>query len=426
MKKIISLVLSLALVFSFCAMAFAADENVTNLIGDGKTTVSIAFKGQSFDEKALFDILQKFYDETGISVKVIYVASSGGWGGYFSKLQTMIAGGDTPDLSRVAIEGFRIFQENDLIVPINEYEEKYPEFAAMVADNHEKLVEPFNVDGKLYGYGFDWNNICTHLNTNMLAEAGLEIPDAEWTIDEFLEYARAMTGVRADGTKYYGCEVPLTWFQMSGWLYNWGATILNEDWTEAAINSPEAVAAIQYLHDLIYVEKVAPVPSSLSGTEFMTDQTAMTFYGRWLLLTYINNNFNDVALAYVPTAAQNQPVSGVGIYAIMKDSECKDEAYKLAAWLSSAEAQEVILETKAIPASKNAMDTVVRNSDYPINSYIFADCADTAISVECPACYADLQLIFDRYISLIYADEMGVQEALDACKEEMDLVLMGF
>ena len=46
--------------------------------------------------------------------------------------------------------------------------------------------------------------------------------------------------------------------------------------------------------------------------------------------------------------------------------------------------------------------------------------------MECPKEYADLQEIFDRYVGLIYADEMEVQAALDACKEEMDLVLMGF
>lgn len=70
-------------------------------------------------------MLEDFYNETGISVEVIYVASTGGWGGFFSKIQTMIAGGDAPDVIRIAIEGFELFLDNGIIIPLNEYEEKY-------------------------------------------------------------------------------------------------------------------------------------------------------------------------------------------------------------------------------------------------------------------------------------------------------------
>ena len=128
----------------------------------------------------------------------------------------------------------------------------------------------------------------------------------------------------------------------------------------------------------------------------------------------------------MPTKATNQVISGIGIFPIAKASEKKDEAYKLAAWLSSADSQSRIMSYSAIPSSKKCMDEIVRTSDLPINSYIYADSADIAKSVQCPATYADLQLIFDRYVSLIFADEMDVQSALDACKEEMDMVLMGF
>ena len=426
MKKLLALLLSLSMLLTFTA-AFATEaQNETNLIGDGANTISIAFDGESFNEEALFSVLQDFYEETGISVEVIYVASTGGWGGFFSKIQTMIAGGDAPDLIRIAIEGFNIFLENDMIVPLNEYEEKYPEFAALVEDNHEGLVAPFTVDGQRYGYGFDWNNVVTHINLNMLEEAGLEIPDVEWTVDEYLEYAKSMTFTRDDGTKCYGTQVSTSWFELSAWLYNWGASILNDDLTESTINSPEAVEMFQFLHDLIYVEQVAPIPGSLSGNEFITNQIGMYFAGRWTLGTYLENDFDQVAVVYVPTKATNQVISGVGIFPIAKASEKKDEAYKLAAWLSSAESQATIMSYSAIPSSKTCMDEIVRTSELPKNSYIYADSADIARSVQCPATYADLQLIFDRYVSLIFADEMGVQEALDACKEEMDLVLMGF
>ena len=116
MKKLVSLFLALLMALTLVP-AFATEEaqNESNLIGDGANTVSIAFSGEEFNEEALFGVLKEFYEETGISVKVIYVASTGGWGGFFSKIQTMIAGGDAPDLIRIAIEGFQIFLQNDMI-----------------------------------------------------------------------------------------------------------------------------------------------------------------------------------------------------------------------------------------------------------------------------------------------------------------------
>ena len=408
--------------------AFAEEgTDIRNLIGDGENTISIAFDGQSFNEEALFGVLEDFYNETGISVEVIYVASTGGWGGFFSKIQTMIAGGDAPDVIRIAIEGFELFLDNGIIVPLNEYEEKYPEFAALVSDNHEKLTEPFTVDGQIYGYGFDWNNVVTHINLNLLEEAGLEMPDVEWTTEEFLEYAKAMTMTREDGTQTYGVYVPTSYFQLNAWLYNWGAAILSDDMTESVINSPEAVEMFQFLHDLIYVEGVAPIPDSATGGEgeFMSNQIGMIFGGRWLLNGYNTNGFYDVDVAYISTEAANQVISGVGIFPVAAASDKKDEAYKLSAWLCSADAQGRIMENGAIPTSTSCMETV-REAEFPANSYIFADSADIARSVQCPAEYADLQEILDRYVGLIYADEMDVQSALDACKEEMDLVLMGF
>lgn len=425
MKKLVSAVLALLMLLA-CLTAFAEEPatDERNLIGDGANTISIAFSGEEFNEEKLFEVLQEFYEETGISVEVIYVASTGGWGGFFSKIQTMIAGGDTPDLIRIAIEGFEIFRENGMIEPFNPYIEKYPEFAALVEDNHEKLTAPFTVDGQIYGYGFDWNNVVTHINLNILEEAGLEMPDAEWTVDEFLEYAKAMTFTREDGTKVYGTMVPNYYFALDAWLFNWGASILNEDMTESTINSPEAVEMFQFLHDLIYVYEVAPDPK-VTGAEFITNQVGMQWGGRWLLGDYYGNDFYDVNIAYVPTKVTNQVISGVGVFPISSASEKKDEAFKLATWLSSADSQSKILATSHIPSSKTCMEAV-REDDFPANSYIYADSADIARSVECPKEYAELQEILDRYVGLIFANEMEVQPALDACKEEMDMVLMGF
>lgn len=424
MKRLSALILALVLVCSMCLTAWAEDEVTDrNLVGDGATTVKIAFDGESFSREALKKVCQEFYDKTGISVELMFVPSTGGWPGFFSKIQTMIAGGDTPDLIRVAVEGFELFRTNGLIEPFTPYIEKYPEWAEMVSDNHEKLSAPYIVDGEYYGYGFDWNTVLTFVNTNVLAEAGLEMPAPEdWTMDKFMEYARAMTFTREDGSQVYGVNVPDWYFVVESWLYNNGATILNEDFTEAVCNSPEAVEVIQKIHDLIYVDGVAPV----SPAEFKADQVGMIFIGRWYLKGLIESGFDACDVLPVPSMKTSQAIAGGGCFPISSSSEHKDEAYKLACWLSSPQAQATIMDISAVPCSTSAMDQVVTHSDFPKNTRLFVESADTAKFVEAPAQYAAVDEIFCRYLSLVLADEMDAQTAMDMAKDEIDMALAGF
>lgn len=136
-------------------------------------------------------MLEDFYNETGISVEVIYVASTGGWGGFFSKIQTMIAGGDAPDVIRIAIEGFELFLDNGIIVPLNEYEEKYdiytPEGEAMLDYFMETLEIPEeDYCVPLIVYGDEWfaGRKSIYLS---LASRIQEDPDRQTTILEEIQ-----------------------------------------------------------------------------------------------------------------------------------------------------------------------------------------------------------------------------------------------
>jgi len=427
MKKACSVFLAFLLIVFSAGSALGEEatqeaEITRNLIGDGKDVVRIVMDGEPFSVSAMQEVLMKFFEETGISVELMFVPSSGGWAGFNSKIQTMIAGGDTPDIIRLAIEGFEVFRSNGLIEPLNPYIEKYPEWAALVADNNKEIGAALTVDGVTYAYGFEWNNIVTHINLNVLEEAGLEMPPADWDYNTFLDYAKKMTFTREDGTQVYGCNVPGWYFAMSAWLFNNGASILNDDMTECVINSPEAKEVFQFMHDLIYVYGVAPVNS---GT-FIADQVGMDFLGRWPFKTYNESGFTAVDIQWLPTNKTQQAIAGYGLWPISSSSTKKDEAFKLICWLSSQYSQRTIIDISGIPMSEEVMKEVVVDTDFPANSEIFYESAFTTKSVECPATYNDIQNIFDRYTSLILADEMGVDEALDAMKEEIDLVLMGF
>ena len=101
-----------------------------------------------------------------------------------------------------------------------------------------------------------------YYNVKMFKEAGLDPDNPPKTWDEILEYAKKMTN-REEGK--YGLLIPASMKTVHPILHVLfavirakGGSILNEDWTKAAIDSPEAKAGVQFWADLSLKHQVVP------------------------------------------------------------------------------------------------------------------------------------------------------------------------
>jgi ABC-type glycerol-3-phosphate transport system substrate-binding protein len=390
--------------------------------GRNKTTVRLLYPSGNVFNKATVNMFQEYVDETGNTLEIIY-ATNNGWGDYAQKIQTMIAGGEAPDIFQMAIEGFQIFYSRDMLEPFDPFFDKYPEQRVVLEGQHPKLLAPFRVNGELYGLSFGWNNVCTHINLNLLREAGLELPPANWNLATFLEYARKMTFTRSDGTKVYGVSVPNSYFTIDPWLFNNNASILDDQWAKATINSPDAVEVFQFLQDLIYKYEVAPRPPFDETNLFMANQIGMYSSGRWPQRSYTASGFDAVDVMPLPSNKTQVAIFGSGIYPILKSSKNKDAAFLLACKMASEKAQAAILEDDSIAAVTAVMDKMVRESKFPKNTVLFREQADIARAVESPPDYADIEGAVSRAMSKIYANEMSAKAALDICAQEINAIL---
>lgn len=428
-KRILLMLIALLLCLSVAIPTLAEEPKIDttkDLVGDGKGVVlRFLLPWETLPKATLYEVLHQFFEETGISTEVTIVNAAGGWAGYFQKIQTLIASNDLPDVIYIAIEGFKLFQENDLIIPIDDFIAESPEAQEVLKDIHPNTIAPYIVDGKHYAMPFEWNNMCAHINTNILKKAGLEMPPDDWTKDDLLEYARKMTYVNEEGEQVYGVAIPNGYFDLAPFFFSNGTSYLNEDWTEAIINSPEGKEIMQYMYDLIFVEEVAPRPGLNITNMFMNDLIGIHFAGRWPMMSYAESGFKAYDVAYIPKFKTQKVVLGGGIHPIMASSQHKKEAFDLSVFLARGETQMKALEASSIPSSIMAMDAMVATGE-PKNIKLFKDCADIAIPVESPGCYADLAQIFSRYRSLIFAGEMSVDEAMDAVAEEMNEALAAY
>jgi ABC-type glycerol-3-phosphate transport system substrate-binding protein len=362
-----------------------------------------------------------------VKVEIIQVPTAGTsfWEAYFDKIQTMIASGQSPDVVSIAIEGIQTFVKRGLALPLDQYMKDDPAWVGDYADFPAMLQAPFVIDGKTYGFAHDWNNIVIHINTDMLKAANLPVPDENWTLDDFIRYAKAMTGVNAKGEQTYGFALPNFYFGTAGWLFANGGSMLTPDMKKGALDSPASIQVMQLFQDLIYKYKVAPVPDAQTDpiSLLVAGKVGMIAAGRWPFGTYAANNFKAVTLQYLPMMAKpRRVVFGVAGYPVLAASAHPKEAYELSAYMSGVASQTQGVAIYGIPGRTSVMKAVLPQTQGG-NWQIFEASAAIAKPVESPVGYPEVSAAFDRYASLVYANQMDAATAMKKASEEITQIL---
>jgi multiple sugar transport system substrate-binding protein len=403
----------------------AQSDNSSNTDSTKPVELSVVFPSFTAVKDRLDESLAEFNKTyPNIKVKSTFVTAKA-WSDFFTKIQTMVAGGDPPDITRITNEGAQMFAKKNLALPLNDLIAVNKEFIQEVGadDVHPNLAAPYQVDGNTFAYAWEWNNLIVHFNTDLLKQAGLPLPSKDWTKEDFLKYAQALT-TEKDGKKTYGVFVPNFYFAMSAWLFNNEASVMNADMTESTLTDPKAVEVFQFFHDLIYKYKVAPAPAPNSDTTqmMMNGQIGMFFAGRWPVTTYKNSNFTAFDVQALPKLRTQKTIYGGGAFIVNKTSKHPKEAFLLSTWLNASEySQKNLLSGDAIPSRKKVMNDILPNNP-PANYKLFMD-ADEVKPVEAPPQYPAIAQTLEKYMSSIFADETPVEEALAAAKKEIDNIL---
>jgi multiple sugar transport system substrate-binding protein len=424
MRKTLACLLTAALlllVLSACGIGSkTAEPN-----GGGKAAVelTLAYPGNDDKKEELEGFLAKFTENyPNVKVKLLFVPSNG-WADYFNKLETMAAAGNAPDVIRVAIEGIQMFVKRGMALPLDEQMSLDPNALENYKDIHEKLQSPFVIDNQTYAFAWDWNNVVVHINTDLLKKAGLEVPDRNWTKDDFLRYAQAMT-TEENGKRTYGFFIPNYYFGASAWLLNNDANILNEEMTKSTLDDPKAIEVMQFFQDLIYKYKVAPIPNANSDQiqMLMSGQVGMIAAGKWPFGAYEKNGFKTIEVQLVPQFSTQKVIFGVGAFPVMSSTKYPKEAYQLSAFLSSSDSQRTLLSADSIPARKSVMEEVLPKT--PIKNWnLYAESADMAVAVQSPPDYAGVEGIFNRYMSAILSNQMDAESAMKEAAQEINKLL---
>jgi multiple sugar transport system substrate-binding protein len=262
------------------------------------------------------------------------------WDDYFTKLQTVWAGGDPtaiPDVlflwptpsyaARGVLENLQPYIERD----------NYN-----LDDYWPYLLDSARYEGDVYGLPRDIEAHALYYNKKLFDEAGVTYPTDEWTWDDLLAAAEKLTKVDDSGrvSQYAlgmeGGKWPI-------WVGQAGGMMLDDlsNPSKCTLDTPEAMKGLQFFYDLMdkgYAIRSATMSQQGGDTAvFETGQVAMIIQNSSRVASFNANADLDYDVAAVPIPADGQrwDMNGGAAWVISAGSDNKEAAWQFLKWLQS-------------------------------------------------------------------------------------------
>ena len=270
-------------------------------------------------------------------------------------------------------------------------------------------LAPMRVNDRLLALPASGGSLALVYNKRLFDEAGVAYPSDNWTTDDFLAAAKALS---RDEVK--GITVPLKWsYWLLPFLSGFGGPLF--DGERPLFASASHAEGLDFYLDLDRVYGVAAPSSSpeIMMTTFQRERAAMVIDGVWNYQTYADADI-DIGVALLPrVAATGQRMRPLGSYfgwAMSKTASNKIRAAELIEWLSSAPVQKrLALEANVTPsAAALADDADVQSS--PV--YGFMRQSQYTESIPTNRGSSQIYLQLDTALELVSSGELTAAEAM--------------
>ncbi len=349
---------------------------------------------------------------------------------YRDKLLIAAAAGNPPDVAVVDQIWNPEFSAAGFIVPLDEY------VAASDTVNEEAYFsgawDSALYQGQLYGIPFDvgvW--ALNYYNKEHFREIGLdpEAPPVTW--DEFYEYAQMLTrdttGDGEDdkwGTSLFVGTGDAIQCITNALIFSAGGSVLNEDFTEAVLNSAEGVEAMEFFKSLQPYNPPGEVARSEEDSFmlFTAGSVSMFWYGEWGEDTVLSRAPDmDWGLGNFPKPEGGESIGTFGGWnmVIFEMTPHKDEAWKFIEYWTSTEVNEKV--SSLTPANQEAAVSFLQERRR--HPEVIFDQLTTALYRPIFPQYPDIAEIQRNATTAILLDQKDIQQALDDAAVEINQLL---
>lgn len=386
---------------------------------DGTTTIKYATYSAGPDHLEDMDAMIEEFEKQNPDIKVDVEVI--GYDDYFTKLQTQASSKTLPDVFEMNYENFNTYAGNGVLLDLTELADGDEDFSPdMLTGN---TYEYFQNDGKLYGLTEKVSDVVLYYNKDMFDAAGLEYPQADWTWDDLLTAAQALT---KDGV--YGFYAPVTYNELYKVVAQNGGALFDGD-GNPTIDSAENVEALQWMLDKMLKYHIQPTSEEMSGKTpedmFKNSEIAMEVTGSWMVTTFADAPFEwDIALEPGNTD-QVHHVFADGIVA-SADTKNAEAAWKLIKFLSTdPTAAKIRLDSSwDLPATNDeSVQEQYTSQEKPEHREVIFEAMETGIMPPVVDHYAEVQNAINEQLNRAVIGQQSAEDALKTAQEEVTNIL---
>lgn len=383
------------------------------------------------------DYTQQLLDlYTELHPNVTFEAIPAGWDGYFDKLSTQAAAGSMPDIVQMDYLYISTYAKNDTVADLQQF---IDDGTIDVSSIDENILKTGRIDGKLAGLVLSTSVMSVGYNPDVLAQAGVEEPTADWTWSDFSLMCQTVT----EKTGKFGAALSpvIDTNNFHYWVRQHGEKLFGDD-NKSLGYADDAVCADYFAmwKDLMD-QGVAPNPDEWAQIETLGQEAGPVVTGDGAMIFEWNNYANKVAgvndkikMVTMPLADDSDN-KGLWLkpgmfFSVAETSQVKKESAEFINWfINSEEANDIIMGERGTPVSsviRDYMSTSGNMSAQQEEMFAIVDEAG-ALSGETPTPdpigMSEINEAFKNAAYTVFYGQASPEEAAAAFREEADAIL---
>jgi multiple sugar transport system substrate-binding protein len=396
--------------------------------GDGGTTITVWHGYTDVEAKAMTaQVKQWNSDHPNEKVRLVYNS------GNDNALQKTIAGftaGNYPDVAYEFGSSAAQLARQPKLVDLTDTVKK-PDFKW--DDFYPSEQQAATVDGKVVGVPALVDNLSLVYNKALFRAAGVPLPTASWTWDDFRNAAKKLTD---PATKTYGWAYVNDGSEDTVWrflplLWQAGGDLLNSDNTKPEFNSAAGKEALELLQGMAVTDKSVYLDNGNGNylNLFNSGKIAMLWTGPWDLSS-INKDVQYGVTLLPGHDGNHETVSGPDLYMAFEHSKGRaDTAVKFMSWLTSAPVHlQFAIATGDLPLRESESKLPEYSQflqKYPANK-VFVQNLDNVKHVRPNiASYGEVSTAIGQMVQSVLLGQADPQKALDTASDQVASVLAG-
>lgn len=348
---------------------------------------------------------------------------------YFTKLQTLVAGGTAPDVIELNYENFVSYAAKGVLADLSELAAADSAFTSRF---YPRAYEAFSLDGVQYGLPQSFSNVVLFYNKDLFDAAGVAYPTDDWTMDDLRAAALELTADNdGDGVNdQWGLSVDLWDMELfwGGAIWGHGGEVISDDRTQTLIGEAAARDAWQLITEMTTIDGSIPDPDTAAqfGDAFAAGVSAMTTIGHWVVPEYAQLEFAwDVAAFPAGPVRRATSVNSAG-FVIAAESDAPDAAFEFIKFALSEAGQTRLTELGfALPVLKSVAESPVflEQQGAAIRQQVFLDATEYAVTKPAFRGYDEWATIIGDGLVPVWTGEADINATLDEIVPMADDVL---